>query len=198
MRIVHKFHLEPQTGIAFIVQKGQNIRVIDVEGEQVSDFVCFARKDIKEVLSANRSMDYNGKIHLSTGDVLYSNSSNLMLTIVDDQVGKHDFLFAPCSQEMFQISYGITKPHPNCLDNLDTHLSRYGINKHAIPTPLNIFMNAKISQDGLINIQPPLSKAGEFIELRAEMDLIVGVTACSALKCNNYKCTAIDVEIYET
>ena len=197
MRTLHKFHLDPQTGTAFTAQQGQILRVIDVEGEQVADLVAFVKQDINESLSASRSIDYNGNIHLSTGDTLYSNISNPMLTIIKDQVGKHDFLFAPCSQEMFQISYGIKKPHPNCLDNLNTHLSQYGINKHTIPTPFNIFMNATISGDGLINIQPPLSRAGDFIEFRAEMDLIVGVTACSALKCNNYKCTAIDVEVYE-
>ena len=197
MRILHKIHLAPQSGNAFTVQNGQIIRVIDVEGEQVSDLVCFSRGDLEEYLSASRSIDYNGSIYLSTGDTLYSNLSNPMLTIIEDKVGKHDFLFAPCSQEMFQISYGIHEPHPNCLDNLESHLSPYGIKKHAIPTAFNIFMNARISADGDISIEPPISKPGEFIDLRAEMDLIIGVTACSALKCNNYKNTSIDVEVYD-
>jgi uncharacterized protein YcgI (DUF1989 family) len=197
MRKFRKFHLASQTGNALTVNKGQVIRIIDVEGEQVSDLVCFAKNDLEEYLSASRSIDYNGNIYLSTGDTLYSNLSNPMLTITEDQVGKHDFLFAPCSQEMFQISYGIHEPHPNCLDNLEANLSPYGIKKYMIPTAFNIFMNARVAADGEIIIEPPTSKAGEFIDLKAEMDLIIGVTACSALKCNNYKNTSIDVEVYD-
>jgi uncharacterized protein YcgI (DUF1989 family) len=197
MRLINKFHLAPKTGIAFVVVKGQVIRVIDTDGEQVSDIVCFVKGDTSEYLSSSRSIDYNEKIYLSTGNTLYSNLSNPMLTIIRDKVGKHDFLFAPCSQEMFQISYNIREPHPNCMDNLDLHLSYFGINKHMIPTAFNIFLNATITEDGRIWIKPPLSKAGDYIDFQAEMDLVIGITACSSLKCNNYKNTSIDVEVYD-
>lgn len=193
---VQNYHLEPQTGVGFKVQQGQVIRVIDVDGEQVSDLVCFADSESKEYLSSARSIDYAERINLSTGDVLYSNLSNQMLTIIADRVGKHDFLFAPCSQEMFQISYGITEPHPNCLDNLAMNLQPFGIQAVQIPTAFNIFMNATITERGEIIINPPVSQPGDYIDMRAEMDLIVAITACSAGKCNNYHCTPIEVEIY--
>ena len=124
---IESYYIEPQTGTAFIVKKGQIIRVIDVEGSQVSDLVCFARLNIEEYLSNGRTIDYNEKLFLSTGDILYSNLSNPMLSIIRDVVGKHDFLFAPCSQEMFRLSYGATGAHPNCLDNLTASLGRYGL-----------------------------------------------------------------------
>ena len=197
MHLRNRVHLAPKTGIAFVVVKGQVIRVIDTDGEQVSDMVCFTKDVITEYLSASRSIDYNEKIYLSTGSTLYSNMSNPMMTIIRDKVGKHNFLFAPCSQEMFQISYKIREPHPNCLDNLDLHLSYFGIKKHMIPTAFNIFMNATITVDGSIRIEPPLSKAGDYIDLQAEMDLVIGITACSSLKCNNYKNTSIDIEIFD-
>jgi uncharacterized protein YcgI (DUF1989 family) len=193
---VQNYHLEPQAGVGFKVQQGQVIRVIDVDGEQVSDLVCFADSESKEYLSSARSIDYAERLHLSTGDVLYSNLSNQMLTIIADRVGKHDFLFAPCSQEMFQISYGITEPHPNCLDNLAMNLQPFGIQAFQIPTAFNIFMNATITERGEIIINPPVSQPGDYIDMRAEMDLIVAITACSAGKCNNYHCTPIEVEIY--
>lgn len=193
-----RYHIEPQTGTAFTVDRGQHIRIIDVEGEQVSDLVCFAAQYIGEYISSGHSIDYNQKICLTAGDILYSNRSNPMLTIAADTVGKHDFLLAPCSQEMFRLTYDITEPHPNCLDNLSRSLTPFGINASQIPTAFNIFMNVKLSEAGEISIRPPLSKKGDFIDLRAEMDLIVGVTACSALKCNNYRCTSIDVEINAT
>ena len=195
---IKRYYLSPQTGTAFTVQKDQVIRVIDVEGGQVSDLVCFARQDIEEYLSSGRTIDYNEKLFLSTGDILYSNCSNPMIAIIEDPVGKHDFLFAPCSREMFRLTYGKTEPHPNCLDNMVATLGAYGIEAFQIPTAFNIFMNVAVSTSGEIRIRPPLSQAGDYIDLRAEMDLIVGVTACAAGKCNNYHCTPIAAEVYDT
>jgi uncharacterized protein YcgI (DUF1989 family) len=191
-----RYHLEPQKGTAFTVQQDQRIRVIDVEGEQVADLMCFARRNTDEYLSSGRTIDYNEKIYLSTGDTLYSNLSNPMLTIIDDPVGKHDFLFAPCSREMFRLTYGITDPHPNCLDNLADSLDPFGVSASRISTPFNIFMNTAICEKGAITVKPPLSRAGDYIELQARMDLIIGVAACSAGKCNNFRCTPVDVEVY--
>jgi uncharacterized protein YcgI (DUF1989 family) len=193
---IARYHLEPQTGTAFTLREDQRIRVIDAEGEQVADLTCFASRDPDEYLSSGRTIDYNKKIYLTINDTLYSNLSNPMLTIIDDPVGKHDFLFAPCSREMFQLTYGITEPHPNCLDNFAHSLGPFGISASQIPTAFNIFMNAPISEDGAVTVKTPSSKAGDYLELRARMDLIIGVTACSAGKCNNFRCTSIDIEVY--
>ncbi|MDA9762166.1 urea carboxylase-associated family protein [Desulfobacterales bacterium] len=193
---IKRFHIGPQSGTAFTIQQGQIIRIIDVEGEQVSDLFCFAKDEVEEHLSSGHTTDYNGKLFLSKGDTLYSNRSNPMFTIVADQVGKHIMLYAPCSQEMFVKSYEAIEAHPNCLDNLVANLMDYGIQASTITIPLNIFMNIEISRQGKITIQSPLSKAGDYIELKAEMNMIVGVTACSAGKCNNFKWTPIDVEVY--
>ena len=150
-----------------------------------------------EILSAGHTTDYNGKLFLSTGDILYSSKSNPMFTFVADQVGKHFMLYAPCSQEMFAKSYGVQELHPNCYDNLDSNLKDYAIQLSPISIPLNIFMNIDIDPQGEITIHPPASKAGEYIELRAEMDLIVGISACSAGLCNNFEWTPIEVQIVD-
>jgi uncharacterized protein len=194
---VSRYHIAPQTGVAFSVQKNRIIRVIDVAGSQVSDLVCFALQHPEEFLSTGRTIDYNEKLFLSTGDILYSNRSNPMLTIIEDPVGKHDILFSPCSREMFQLTYNATEPHPNCLDNLACALGPYGVKEFQIPTAFNIFMNVEVYSNGRIAVKPPLSKAGDFIDLKAEMDLIVGITACAAGKCNNYHCTPIAVDVYD-
>ena len=193
---IKRLRIDPQTGAAFTIMGGQSLRIIDVEGEQVADLFCFGKDDIEEYLSSGHTTDYNGKLFLSTGDILYSNRSNIMFTIVSDQVGRHVMLYAPCSQEMFEKSYAVTEPHPNCLDNLAVNLKNYGIQASRITIPLNIFMNIEISSAGEISIQSPMSKPGDYLELRAEMDMIVAVTACSAGACNNFTWTPIDVEIY--
>ena len=95
-------HIAAQTGVGFIVKAGEIIRVIDVEGGQVADLVCFALQNTVEHFSSGRTVDYNNKLFYSTGDVLYSNRSRPMLTIVNDEVGGHTCLYAPCSQEMFE------------------------------------------------------------------------------------------------
>lgn len=191
-----RYHLEPQSGVGFTVRQGQIVRVIDPSGEQVSDLIAFATDDPSEWLSSGRSIDYANTIYLTTGHVLYSNNSRPMFTIVDDRVGKHDFLLTPCSPETFKIIYNHQGHHPSCFENLARNLAPLGIAPNTIPTTFNIFMNVNILPGGELRIDPPSSRAGDFIDLRAEMDLIVGVTACSAEMSNNYSFKPIDVEIY--
>ncbi len=190
--------LEPQTGTAFELKSGQTLRVIDPEGEQVADLTAFARSDSSEWLSSGRSMDYANTIYLTSGYILYSNRSRPMFTIVADDVGRHDFLLTPCSRETFEIIYKQTEPHPSCFENLWRNLAEYGIAPDAIPTTFNIFMNVEVANDGALKVLPPLSKAGDSITLRAEQDLIVGLTACSAEISNNYRFKPILYEISES
>ncbi|GGI17071.1 DUF1989 domain-containing protein [Oxalicibacterium faecigallinarum] len=190
-------HIERQSGTAFRLKRGQILRVIDPMGEQVSDLMAFREDDLDEVLSSGRTIDYANTIYVTTGHILYSNRSNPMFTILEDQVGRHDFLLTPCSPETFQIIYGNHEPHPSCFMNLVNNLAPFGIAPDRIPTTFNIFMNVVVAPDGELTIGPPLSKAGQFIELRAEMDLIAGVTACSAEMSNNHSFKPIDIEIRE-
>jgi uncharacterized protein YcgI (DUF1989 family) len=165
-------------------------------GEQVSDVVAFAAADKSEWLSSGRTLDYNNTIYLTSGHVLYSNRSNPMLTILEDRVGRHDFLLTPCSPETFEILYeGHEGYHPSCFENLAKNLDRFGIAPDDIPTSFNVFMNVGILPSGELEIGPPLSGPGDFVDLRAEMDLVVGVTACSAEKSNNHCLKPIDLEI---
>ena len=187
--------LEPQTGTAFELKNGQTLRVIDIQGEQVADLTAFARADTSEWLSSGRSIDYANTIYLTKGHTLYSNRSRPMFTIMDDDVGRHDFLLTPCSRETFEIIYKNTDYHPSCFENLWRNLREFGVAPDMIPTTLNIFMNVQVGKDGTLKILPPLSKAGDAILLRAEMDLIVGLTACSAEMSNNGSFKPIAYEI---
>lgn len=187
--------IEPQRGCAFVMSRGDTLRVIDPSGEQVADFVAFARADVGEWLSSGRTFDYNNTIYLSTGHVLYSNRSTALLTITADTVGRHDFLYTPCSQETFDILYKVSGHHPSCLENLAANLRPFGIGSDQIPTTFNIFMNVDVGPGGALNILPPRSKAGDHLDLRAETDLVVGLTACSAEMSNNYRLKPIEFEL---
>lgn len=194
--MTEKYHLEPQTGIGLTIKKNQLLKIIDPQGEQVSDLTAFALGDIAEWLSSGRTIDYANKIYLTTGNVLYSNRSRPMLSIVEDTVGRHDFLLTPCSPETFRIIYNNHEYHPSCFENLHTNLAQFGITPDMIPTTLNVFMNVVVLETGELRIDPPPSKAGDYIVFRAEMDLILGITACSAEMSNNYSFKPIDVEIF--
>lgn len=179
--------ISPRTGAAFRLNKGQRLRVIDPQGEQVSDMLAFNAADTDEVISSGRTLDYASKLFLSTGDPLYSNRSNIMLRIIEDTVGRHDFLLTPCSKDTFRIIYGDEHPHHGCFGNLSHALEPYGIKPDQIPVAFNIFMNVQVNgENGALTVDPPLSKAGDHILLEADMDLIVALTACSALQSNNY------------
>jgi len=202
MSPVTRHHLEPQTGVGFELEKGQVLRIIDPRGEQVSDLMAFAsggagRADAFEWLSSGRTIDYNDTIYLTTNHVLYSNRSNPMFTIVEDRVGRHDFLLTPCSPETFEMLYEDHQGyHPSCLENLTKSLAPFGVEEDRIPTTFNVFMNVEVWPSGEISIRPPLSSPGDFLDLRAETDLVVGVTACSAEKSNNHALKPIDLEIH--
>lgn len=187
--------IPPRSGAAFRLNKGQRLRVIDPEGEQVSDLLAFNAADTGEVISSGRTLDYASKLFLSTGDPLYSNRSNIMLRIVEDTVGRHDFLLTPCSKDTFRIIYGDTDPHRGCFGNLAESLAPYGIGPDQIPTAFNVFMNVVVAPDGALTVEPPLSRAGDHILFEAEQDLIVALTACSALQSNNYAFKPIHYEI---
>jgi uncharacterized protein YcgI (DUF1989 family) len=188
--------IPPQTGTAFRLEVGDTLRVVDVQGEQVSDLMAFA-PDRVETLSSGRTLDYNETIYLTAGHILYSNRSNPMFTIVQDTVGRHDFLFSPCSSEMFQKLYSFDAGHPSCFGNLAGALSEFDIEPDRIGTTFNIFMHADLAPNGTLKVLPPLSRAGDFIDFRAEMDLIVGLTACSAELSNNWSFKPIEFEVRE-
>ncbi len=190
-----RHHLEPQTGVGFLLSRGQLLKIIDPQGEQVSDLTAFAQEDKSEWLSSGRTIDYANTIYLTTGHLLYSNRSRPMFSIVEDTVGRHDFLLTPCSPETFKIIYDHHDYHPSCFENLWKNLAAFGITPDMIPTTFNIFMNVIVLPSGELRIDPPPSRAGDHILLRAEMDLIVGVTACSAEKSNNHSFKPIDVEV---
>ena len=183
MSAVHT--IAPRTGAGFRVAAGQYLTVIDPEGRQVSDLLAFAADDVREVISSGRTLDYANRIYLSTGDKLYSNRSNVLLEIVADTVGRHDFLLTPCSKDTFRIIYGDADPHRGCFGNLAEALAPYGVEPDDIPVAFNCFMNVPVDgETGAFTVEPPLSRAGDSITFRAEVDLVVALTACSALQSN--------------
>ncbi len=190
---VHR--IAPQSGVAFKLRAGEILRITDPFGEQVADLFAFNDDDHSCSLSSGRSIDYASKIFLTTGDVLYSNDSRPMFTILEDAVGRHDFLLTPCSQEMFEILYKHKGHHPSCFENLYRAFADFGISPSQINTTFNVFMNVDVDHHGVVQVKAPKSKAGDFIELRADMNMVCALTSCSAEQSNNGSFKPIDYEI---
>ncbi|HIS69438.1 MAG TPA: urea carboxylase-associated family protein [Candidatus Gallacutalibacter stercoravium] len=181
------------SGMKIDVQQGQTITVIDIEGGQVADFFAEVIDQEAEFLSTGVTIDCNESLKLHVGNIIYTNLYRPMMQVLADDVGEHDLLHPCCRPEMYDFFYHNGDGHPNCLDNINRALGK----RRATITPINLFMNTKIHQDGSISVEAPLSKAGDKIMLKALLDMTLGIAACSVSesKCNNGKCTSIGVII---
>ena len=151
--------------------------------------------DQEDYLSSGRTLDYLSKLFIGEGDLLYSSKSVPMAKVVEDKVGRHDFLLTPCSRDTFRIIYGDKNPHHGCEGNLRLAFASQGIEMNAFPVTFNLFMNVIVDSEGKLTVAPPTSKAGDYIVIEALKDLVVGLTACSALQSNNGSFKPIGYEI---
>jgi uncharacterized protein len=181
--------------MAWRLRAGQLLRIVDVEGSQSGDLFAVAADDLEDGQSNGRTFDMGGTIRLSTGSLLYSRRSRSLLRIVEDEVGAHDMLYAPCSQEMFEIEYGVTGPHPNCFDNLTNSLAAFGVPSATVTIAFNFFMNVIIGPGGRLEIRPPTSRAGQGMIFAAERDVLVAVTSCAAPGANAGGARPIRVDV---
>lgn len=169
-------HIPAREGRALTIRKGEYLQLIDLQGKQVGDFMAYNSYDTNEYLSPPHMRICLGHIAPQLGKPFYTNRRRAIFTLVEDSVGRHDTLAAPCDHERYLYDYGI-EGHPNCRDNLLKVLSPYGITRPP-DSVVNIFQNTPVLPDGSIGIEEPLSKPGDYILLRADMDAIVAVSAC--------------------
>lgn len=195
---IEKGTIPAQSGRGLELRRGDRLKVIDPEGEQVADLFCFDRLDPRDALSSGRSIDYNDTVRFTAGHRLYSFSGKVMLEILEDSCGTHDFLVTPCSQQMFEMISPGCGYHPSCQENLAKAFAPFGIEEHRLGTTFNTFMNVPVGEQGRIGVIPPRSKAGDYVLFRADCDLYVGLTACADEGTNNGRCKPIQFEIHRT
>lgn len=186
-----------KSGRAITVKQGETLRVTDVEGHQVADFVCFNEHDHGEFLSSGKTRMNVMNVRISTGDKLYSNINNPMFTITRDTVGVHDLLYPPCNRWLYEHVLG-QPGGTGCLENLRDALAPYGITEGQVPDPFNLFMNTHVDGQHNMVIELPKSGPGDCIELTAEMDCLVAVTSCAeevVSDCNGHNSTPIGLEM---
>ncbi len=172
-------HLVPaRQGRAVALKAGQSIKIINTHGHQVVDTWAFNADDLNEFLSMEHMRAAIDRIRPKPGDRLVTNKRRPILTLVEDtSPGIHDTFIAACDIYRYQ-GLGVTAYHDNCADNLRSGLAGLGLAPPEIPSPLNLWMNIPIDADGGIGWKEPVSKPGDYVVLKAEMDCIVAMSAC--------------------
>lgn len=188
--------IPPYQGKSIRVRPGEELVIIDVEGKQVGDFVCFHATDTKEHVSPVHMRASLSSIRLKEGDFLYSNRRRPLMQLVKDTVGRHDFFFPACDYWRYKVDFNMEE-HPNCHDNLSAALKTFFQEPLSIPDPINWFMNNVLDEVGDYVIEEPLSKPGDFVQLKALDDVVVAVATCSQdmAPVNGYKVTPLKLQL---
>jgi hypothetical protein len=189
--------LEPRGRTAFEVAAGQVLRIVDLEGQQVADLICFRRDDHADKLSVHNTLLLNGTIFVTTGHTLVSTHCTTLMTIVADTVGVHDLIAGSCSEHSNAVRYGV-RGTPSCRRNFELALEPHGIPLREIPYSFNVFMNVPVTAERTAIVEP-VSTAGDFIDLRAETDLLVAISNCPQERnpCNAFRPTAMKAIVFE-
>lgn len=196
-RVLHDTTMPPGGYLALDVSRGDVLRIVDVEGQQVADFVCFNRHRLEEKFSPPNTLLINGTVRLTTGHALWSDEAGRMFTLAADTVGLHDVIAGACSRFTNRVRYG-AEDTPNCRDNLARAVAPYGLSWKDVPYAFNVFMNVPIEPDGRVYNAEPRSQAGDLIDLRADMDCLVAISNCPQVlnACNAYRAKPLRVIVY--
>lgn len=197
-RILQEEQVAPARYFAAEVKKGQVLRIVDVEGQQVADLVCFNLANLQDKFSPQNTINLNKRVFPLVGYLLYSDEATALMTIVADTCGVHDLLAGACSRFTNERRYGVSDT-PNCRDNLAAAVKPWGISWKDVPYNMNVFMNCPIGPDGSWSIQVPKSKAGDYVDFRAETDVLVVFSNCPQIynACNAFHLKSLKAVIYE-
>ena len=189
---------EPWLGL---IKAGQVMRIVDLEGNQAVDTLFYNAMDSAERYSANDTIRSQGNIYLTAGSKLISNCGNTLMTIVADTCGRHDTLGGACSAESNSVRYALNKRDMHsCRDSFLSALASnsYGLSKRDLSSNINFFMNVPVTPEGELQFADGISAAGRYVEMRAEMDVVVLISNCPQLNnpCNAYNPTPVQLLVW--
>jgi urea carboxylase-associated protein 1 len=183
-----------------VLTKGQTLRIVDLGGNQAVDFLVYNADDPTERYSATDTIVHQGNIFITTGTKLISNEGNVIMTVLADNVGRHDTSGGACSCESNSVRFGLDKKYEHaCVENFLTALAPYKMGKRDLVSNINFFMNVPVSADGRLEIVDGISDPGSTVELRAEMNALVAISNCPQMNnpCNAYNPTPIQLIIWD-
>ena len=179
------------------VANGDMVRLIDLEGQQAVDFLCYDAEDPTDRYCATNTVKVQGKLFVDKGTVLYSDLGNALFTVVEDTCGRHDTIYGCCSEPNNFLRYGVRGTH-SCFANFVEALAQFGLDRSSIVSNVNFFMSVPVAADGAaVNVYGH-SKAGSYVDLRAERDVLAVLSNCPQMHnpCNAYNLTPIRAIIW--
>lgn len=185
------------------LREGQRLRIVDLEGNQAADTLFFNAADVADHYSAVDTIREQGNVYLTCGTKLLSTSSNVLAEIVADTVGRHDTLGGACSSESNTVRYDLEKrTMHSCRDSWLLAVAQHeslGLSKRDLSHNINFFMNVPVTPDGGLTFADGVSGPGQYVELRAAMNVIVLISNCPQLNnpCNAYNPTPLEVLIWD-
>jgi uncharacterized protein len=197
-KIVEDRTIPPGEPWGRVLKAGQVLRIIDLQGRQAVDFLCYNAADPSERYNAADTMKYAKTIFLTTGHGIYSDMGRRLFTILEDTCGRHDTIGGCCSAESNERRYAV-KDTPSCRQNFLDALAAFGLGKRDIVANLNWFMNVPVDADGAMAIADGVSKPGDHVDLRADMDVLAVISNCPQTRnpCNGFNPTPIRVVVSE-
>jgi len=200
---LHSFVVEAGDPFLIEVGKGHTIRIIDLEGNQAVDTLFYNAHDYADRYSAQDTIREQGNIYLTTGTRLISSRGNVLLTISADTCGRHDTLGGACSTESNLVRYDLSKGHMHaCRQSFLKGIGEWGrgLEKRDIASNINFFMNVPVTPEGGLTFEDGVSDAGKYVELRADMDVLMVISNCPQLNnpCNGYNPTPVQILIWDT
>jgi len=186
----------------FEIMQGQVVRIVDLEGNQAVDTIFYNAHDYADRYSAQDTIREQGNIYLTTGSALLSTGGNVLLTVTADTCGRHDTLGGACAAESNMVRYDLTKRSMHACRNSflkGLQLWNHGMDKRDITSNINFFMNVPVTPEGQLTFEDGVSGAGKYVELYAEMDVLMVISNCPQLNnpCNGYNPTPIQILIWE-
>ena len=181
-----------------VVRGGEFLRLIDLEGQQAVDFMCFDAADRGDRYSATNTIKVQSNIYIGLDTVLYSDRGTALFTIITDTCGRHDTIYGCCSEANNFLRYGV-RGTPSCYANFREVLAGFGLDERSIVSNVNFFMSVPVLPDGSAGVADGVSQPGSYVELRAERDVLAVLSNCPQMHnpCNCYKPTPIRVVIYK-
>ncbi len=188
-------HVVPATtGWSRVIRAGETLRVVDIAGRQAVDFLCYDAVDPGDRYNATNTLKVQGSAFIGLGTVLYSDSGRALMRVVADSLGRHDTVYGCCSEANNRLRYGVAGSH-SCYANFESELARHGLGRDAIVANVNFFMHVPIAADGSLGVAPDVSPPGSHVDLLAETDTLVVLSACPQMHnpCNGYNPTPVRV-----
>jgi urea carboxylase-associated protein 1 len=180
-----------------LVRRGEILRLVDLEGQQAVDFLCFDATDPNDRYSATNTIKVQGNIYIGRGTVLYSDRGAALFTVVTDTCGPHDTIYGCCSEPNNFLRYGV-RDTASCYANFREILAQFGLDERSIVGNVNFFMSVPVLPDGSAGVADGVSPPGSLVELRAERDVLAVLSNCPQMHnpCNGYNPTPIRATIY--